>query len=193
MWTYSPQKRQARSAFALRYRLLLRSCKLMGVFVISPLPSFFVGVIANSRAPLLHGHYAASLLLRARPPPSRLPPFSWVLQLYGFLASATFVTGRGGLLQLLNMSLSPCYPYHPAGVSCRFGQPAPCHAAFAPRQRARPPDLSFVSRPPMVLLSLWPGDLLPILKDGFRRSASSALLSSADATQAKGLLAFLPL
>jgi hypothetical protein len=44
----------------------------------------------------------------------------------------------------------------------------------------------------MVLLSLWPGDLLPILKDGFRRSASSALLSSADATQAKGLLAFTP-
>ena len=65
----------------------------------------FVGVIANSRAPLLHGHYAASLLLRARPPPSRLPPFSWVRQLYGFLASATFMTGRGGLLQLLNMSL----------------------------------------------------------------------------------------
>jgi hypothetical protein len=44
----------------------------------------------------------------------------------------------------------------------------------------------------MDLLSLWPGDLLPILKDGFRRSASSALLSSADATQAKGLLAFYP-
>ena len=44
----------------------------------------------------------------------------------------------------------------------------------------------------MGLLSLRPGDLLPILKDGFRRSASSALLSSADATQAKGLLAFTP-
>jgi hypothetical protein len=42
------------------------------------------------------------------------------------------------------------------------------------------------------LLSLRPGDLLPILKDGFRRSASSALFSSADATQAKGLLAFTP-
>ena len=139
---------------------------------------------------MLHGHYAASLLLRAPPPPSRLPPFSWVRQLYGFLASATFMTGRGGLLQLLNMSLSPCYPYHPAGVSCRFGQPAPCHAAFAPKQRARPPDLSSVSRPPTVLLSLWPGDLLPILKDCFRRSASSALLSSADATPAKGLLTF---
>jgi hypothetical protein len=45
----------------------------------------------------------------------------------------------------------------------------------------------------MVLLSLWPGDLLPILKDGFRRSASSALLSSADAIQAKGASGFLPL
>src|SRR5207248_1213948 len=37
-WTYSPQKRQVGSAFALTYRLLLRSCKLMGAFVISPLP-----------------------------------------------------------------------------------------------------------------------------------------------------------
>jgi len=37
-WTYSPQKRQGGSAFALTYRLLLRSCKLMGGFVISPLP-----------------------------------------------------------------------------------------------------------------------------------------------------------
>src|ERR1700674_201246 len=44
MWTYSPQKRQAGSAFALMYRLLLRSCKLMGVFVISPLPSFLLGL-----------------------------------------------------------------------------------------------------------------------------------------------------
>src|SRR5215470_6925167 len=37
-WTYNPQKRQAGSAFALTYRLLLRSCKLLGAFVISPLP-----------------------------------------------------------------------------------------------------------------------------------------------------------
>src|SRR5882724_663428 len=33
-WTYSPQKRQVGSAFALTYILLLRSCKLMGVFII---------------------------------------------------------------------------------------------------------------------------------------------------------------
>src|SRR6202008_3866598 len=35
-WTYKPQKRHDGSAFALTYMLLLRSCKLMGVFVIHP-------------------------------------------------------------------------------------------------------------------------------------------------------------
>jgi hypothetical protein len=34
----SPQNRQVGSAFALTYRLLLRSCNRMGVFVIPPLP-----------------------------------------------------------------------------------------------------------------------------------------------------------
>src|SRR5215813_12850377 len=38
-WTYSPQKRQDVSAFALTYSLRLRSCKLMDAFVISSLPS----------------------------------------------------------------------------------------------------------------------------------------------------------
>src|SRR5215470_12979873 len=53
------------------YNLLLRSCKLTGAFIIHPcLP--FVGVIANSRASSLHGHYPASSLLLAPPPPSRL-------------------------------------------------------------------------------------------------------------------------
>src|SRR4030081_1457795 len=38
-WTYSPQKRQDGSAFALTYILRLRSCKSMDAFVISSLPS----------------------------------------------------------------------------------------------------------------------------------------------------------
>src|SRR5438477_11887414 len=38
-WTYSPQKRQDGSAFALTYSLRLRSCKSMDAFVISSLPS----------------------------------------------------------------------------------------------------------------------------------------------------------
>src|ERR1700694_606165 len=82
-WTYSPQKRQDGSAFALTYRLLRRSCKLMGAVVISPLPPF-VRAVTNSRASLLHGRYSASSLLQTRPSPSRLPPTSRCHQLYGF-------------------------------------------------------------------------------------------------------------
>jgi len=62
MWTYSPQKRQAGSAFALMYRLLRRSCTLIRVFVIPPVPSVLLESLPSSRAPLLHGHYAASQL-----------------------------------------------------------------------------------------------------------------------------------
>src|SRR5258708_7883398 len=89
------------------------------------------------------------------------------------------------------MSLPPCCPYHPAGVSCRLGQPAPCHAAFAPKEGARPPDLYFVSRPLLGSLSLRPGALLTIpkmaLSAGFIR-----FVFSTDTTQAKGLLTFTP-
>src|SRR5689334_9051375 len=38
-WTYSPQKRQDGSAFALTYSLRLRSCKSMDAFIIASLPS----------------------------------------------------------------------------------------------------------------------------------------------------------
>src|SRR3954452_6609497 len=76
-WTYSPQKRQDGSAFALTYILLLKSCRLLGAFIISPLPSL-VEETMNSRAPLLHGRYPASSLPRTRPTPSRLHPTSRV-------------------------------------------------------------------------------------------------------------------
>src|ERR1700732_3024052 len=89
------------------------------------------------------------------------------------------------------MSLAPCCPYHPSGVSCRIGQPASCHAAFASYQGARPPDLYFFSRPPVGLLLLRPGALLTIpkmaLSVGFIR-----FVFSTDTTQAKGLLTFAP-
>jgi hypothetical protein len=101
------------------------------------------------------------------------------------------MTGRGGLLQLLDISLSPCCPYRPAGVSCRLGQPATCHAAFATKQGARPPDLYFVSRPLMGYFRYGPVTRSPSLR-WVCRSASSASLSSADTTQAKGLLTFAP-
>src|SRR5437899_3366674 len=85
MWTYRPQKRQVGSAFALTYRLRLRSCKLMGAFVISPLPPMLLEPLQNSRVPSLHGHYSASPLLRTHPSPSRRSPTSRFRRLYGSL------------------------------------------------------------------------------------------------------------
>src|SRR5271165_4219324 len=70
----------------------------------------------SSRAPLLHGHYSASPLLRTRPPPSRLRSTSRLCRLYDLPCSGDFAPGRGGLLQLLGMSLSPCCRFHPAEV-----------------------------------------------------------------------------
>ena len=58
------------------------------------------------------------------------------------------ITARGITEQLgsfapweLPQFIATANPF-PAGVSCRLGQPATCHAAFAPMQEDRPPDLS---------------------------------------------------
>src|SRR6266851_843548 len=72
--------------------------------------------ITNSRATSLHRHYSASSLLLARPTPSRLWPTSRFRRLYGLPCSGDFSLGRGGSLQLLSMSLSPCCRFHPAEV-----------------------------------------------------------------------------
>jgi len=87
--------------------------------------------VASSQAPSLHGRCPTSSLLRAYPPPSRRQPISRCFRLYGLPCSIDFSMGRGRFLQLLDMPLSPCCPYHPAGVSWRLGQPTSCHAAFA--------------------------------------------------------------
>ena len=86
-----------------------------------------VGDATSSRAPLLHGNYSASSLLRARPPPSRLRSTSRLRRLYDLPCSGDFAPGRGGLLQLLGMSLPPCCRFHPAEVKeplrSDFGSP----------------------------------------------------------------------
>src|SRR5208283_1754926 len=99
------------------------------------------GVVANGRVPWLHGYYSVSSLLRTQPPPSRLRPTSRCRRLYGLPCSDDFAPGRGGLLQLLGMSLSPCCRFHPAEMSTRIGQCSAAHAAFALRLRARLSDL----------------------------------------------------
>src|SRR3954454_25252424 len=98
----------------------------------------YVGDFANGRAPWLPGHYAASSLLRTQPPPSRLRPTSRCGRLYGLPCSGDFSPGRGGLLQLLGLSLSPCCRFPPAEVSSRIGQISTVHVAFALRMQARP-------------------------------------------------------
>src|SRR5262245_62331584 len=113
----------------------------MDAFVISSLPSLCWRRVANGRAPWLHGHYSVSSLLRTRPPPSRLRPPSRCRRLYGLPCSGDFSPGRGRLLQLLGMSLSPCRRFHPAEMNSRIGQCSAVHAAFALRMRARPSGL----------------------------------------------------
>src|SRR5580693_6455877 len=121
MWTYSPQKRQVGSAFALTYRLRLRSCKLMGVFVISPLPSLLLeplqtaGPLRSPDITPLFRYYGPVRHPLAVP---RFPGFAG----YTVPCSADFATGRGGLLQLLGASLSSCCCYYPARVSRHVGQ-----------------------------------------------------------------------
>ncbi len=46
-----------------------------------------------------------------------------------------------------DVSLSPCCPYHPAGVDDRISQVAIAHAAFVRRKRTQPPESNgFVDR-----------------------------------------------
>src|SRR6516164_11350162 len=106
-WTYSPQKRQVGSAFALTYILLLRSCKLMGAFVISPLPPVCwsscttAGPLRSTGiTPLPRYYWPLRHLLAVR----RFPGVFG----YTVFCSMDFSMGRGGLLQLLNASLSSC-------------------------------------------------------------------------------------
>src|SRR6476659_4102323 len=154
--TYKPQKRQDVSDFALTYSLRLRSCKSLDAFIISSLPSRLKETLqaAGSLAPWALLHFLAT---KTHPPPSRLRSISRFSRLYDLPCSGDFAPGRGGLRQLLSMSLSPCCRFHPAKVSSRVGQISAVHVAFALRLRARPLEvLTFeaTTRSPL----LRPGD-----------------------------------
>src|SRR6201987_6453126 len=84
-----------------------RLCHLVLAFLI-------MEKVTNRRAPLLRRHYSASSLMRTHPPPSRRRSISRLSRLYDLPCSGDFSPGRGGLLQLLGMSLPPCCRFHPA-------------------------------------------------------------------------------
>jgi len=148
------------------------------------LASPVVRVIANSRAPSLRGHYSASSLLRAPPPPSRLPPISQCFWLYGFRLRR-FRDGTRRLSPVAQHALVTVLPLLPR----RSGSPPqpacddPC--CLRPEGEGLGLQSSFFSRPPMGSLALRPGDSLAILKMalsvGFIR-----FVSSTNATLATG-------
>ena len=81
--------------------------------------------MTDSRAPLLHRYYPASSLLRAPPRPSRLPPISWVLQLYGFPAPPISRRDEEGFSSCLARPFHRAVASHPARVDRRFSQLRP--------------------------------------------------------------------
>src|SRR6266568_6784245 len=134
MWTYSPQKRQVGSAFALTYRLLLRSCKLMGVFVISPLPSF-----------LLESLQTAGLLCSTAITPFRCyyGPIRHPLAFHRFPGFASYTASLLPLLSwrdeegFSSCSTCPCHRAIPTTPpECHVASVSPRHAMLpSPRSR----------------------------------------------------------
>src|SRR5467141_4174912 len=118
-WTYKPQKRQDGSAFALTYSLRLKSCRLMGAFVISPLPPVLIQ--ASCAARFLCSAGVTPLHCYCEPRRHRLVfhPFPGGNRLSDVpLLPPISRPGRGRLLQLLGLPLLSCRLYHPAGVTC---------------------------------------------------------------------------
>ena len=91
-------------------------------------------------------------------------------RLYNLLASADFAAGRGGFLQLLRVSLSPCCRSHPAGVYRRVSQTATTILPSPSRLQARPPGFR-TSRPPLRSLALRPGDSPPSRRWGWSEAS----------------------
>ena len=162
----------------------------MGAFVISPRPPLLTQTSCAARPLRSTG---VTPLPRYYGPGRRRLAFGRLPGCAGYTAYLAPPISRWDEDGFSSCSACPCHraaPNHPAGVTCRVSQSAPCHVAFAPKQRARPPD-SIFSRPPLGSLSLRPGDLLAIprmaLSVGFIR-----FVSSTDATQATGLPTFAP-
>src|SRR6202162_4968418 len=136
-----PHKLQVGSAFALTYRLLRRSCKLMGAFVISPLPPFLLeplqtaGSLCSADITPLPRYYRPSRIPLAFPRLPGVPGYTASL-LRRFLDGARRVSpvAQHDLVTVLSLPTPPkCF-----AASVR----ATLHAAFARKVRARPSDCS---------------------------------------------------
>src|SRR6516164_4833165 len=132
-WTYKPQKRQDVSAFALTYSLRLRSCKVMGAFIISPSPSRLKETLQTAGPPRSTG---VTPLRRYYGPVRHPLAFDRLPGLAGYTIYLPPVishrderaspTTRCVLVTVL--SLPPR-----RGGKCRIGQISASHATFALR------------------------------------------------------------
>ena len=145
--------------------------------------------LPNSRAPSLHGHYPASSLLRARPPPSRRRPLSGRTGYTAYPAPPISRRGEEGFSSCLTCPTHRAVANTPPEGTRRVSQPATLPAAFAHEVSARPPEsfveaiLTFTHVTARSLASIRP----MVSSMGFR-----ALVSRRPAIQATGRLAVAP-
>src|SRR5258708_34941871 len=105
----------------------------MGVLSFT-LAFLLVGVLAHPQglfAPRALPRFTATARPSATLSPSTAFPVAPVIQLS---APWFFSTGRGGLLHLLDVSLSSGRRYRPARAARRLSQSAPIRVAFTPEQ-----------------------------------------------------------
>src|SRR5664279_1525970 len=174
MWTYSPQNRQVGSAFALTYRLRLRSCKLLGAFVISPLPPMLLEPVQTAGS--LRSADTTPLLRYCGPVrhPLAFRPTSRCRRLYGFLLRRFRDGARRAspVARCILVIVLPLLPRHSVPPHRSVGD-VPC--CLRPINGGSASEVE-VSGPPVRSFSLRPNDSLTIprmaLSIDFRGSVS---------------------
>ena len=179
------KKRQDFSAFALTYILRLSSCRVMGDFVISPLPRLLTkelcaaGPLCSTGVAPFQRYYGPS---RHRLVFDRFPGASGYAV---YLAPSISRRDEDGFSSCLACPCHRAVPTTPP-QGCASSDTLATHpVAFVRHEKTRPLGSIFLSGPPMGSLVLRPGDSLTILKMALSVSFIR-LVSSTNVTQATG-------
>ena len=179
------KKPQDFSAFALTYILRLSSCRVMGDFVISPLPRLLTkelcaaGPLCSTGVAPFQRYYGPS---RHRLVFDRFPGASGYAV---YLAPSISRRDEDGFSSCLACPCHRAVPTTPP-QGCASSDTLATHpVAFVRHEKTRPLGSIFLSGPPMGSLVLRPGDSLTILKMALSVSFIR-LVSSTNVTQATG-------
>ena len=179
------KKRQDFSAFALTYILRLSSCRVMGDFVISPLPRLLTkelcaaGPLCSTGVAPFQRYYGPS---RHRLVFDRFPGASGYAV---YLAPSVSRRDEDGFSSCLACPCHRAVPTTPPEGCASSDSLATHPVAFVRHEKTRPLGSIFLSGPPMGSLVLRPGDSLTILKMALSVSFIR-LVSSTNVTQATG-------